>query len=866
MMIKVKSLKYFLFLFFIVSLTFSSVQAARVALIVKDSTSLSNTHEKKINNILTTMGFDVTLIDKNSIVDYSQFDLIVVAGRPGNVYSYEHLDNFVANIPVNDIPTVAIDSVYIDDWGWIIPGGISTLSSTNTQKIKIIDKSTSITKDYNVDDIVEVHIIPGKTIVDIVGGKYKLTPIASLVFNDNNAVIAVAEAGTQLYNDKMNKARIVFFGITNPLFWSDDAISLFKNSVNWTLSDIDNDGIYDYKDNCPSTYNPSQEDTDNDAFGDACDNCPFVYNHDQSDTDGDGIGDLCDADIDGDEILNNIDNCPLKYNPDQVDSDEDGIGDVCRILPYQVFLDVDDDKVDETAINENNITDDGFEVYYDSDTKAIPVDGDFDGMIDWLIDIAPYGTYEKYWDPDDNILTNIKKEFRDHYIDVDGDNETDIIYNSISRAFVLRRDVDYDSKIEEALDYNFDNSYDEYNDPDRSSKLLSMIDGDNDDRNDFIIGSVKPQVYWDPDDNILTNITEKDVDNDGDFEYTIDVDNDGNIEIVLNDNDIYNSPDLIVDEILVEPSSPVPGQNVKITAKIKNIGEYEAENFVVEFKIDNAIRENTTISLTENNSINLIFEWNNSESGTYMIRIIADANDVIRESNEKNNEKTKDVIVAQPKEESSGSGSGFKPKGTANFTGFPDKVEVFIGDNITVSGKFESTFNYNLYDVTFSLEPDGLDPDWYSISPETELQMTEGEKIDVSIEFNIPDDAEVYTYPITLKATAGSKFGDMKFSKEFSLILVEKLEVLTTTSTTTTSTSTTTIPEEERPLSPLTGLYLFVQSNPLLIAIIIVIIVIIYSILPKGKGKYVFGKGWVKFISKFKYLSTQDLKSLLTKW
>jgi len=97
------------------------------------------------------------------------------------------------------------------------------------------------------------------------------------------------------------------------------------------------DGVGDVCDNCKYDENPGQEDADGDGDGDVCDNCPQTANPDQADADGDGLGDVCDAypgasdlqDYDHDTVPDAVDNCPQSANADQKDTNKDGEGDAC---------------------------------------------------------------------------------------------------------------------------------------------------------------------------------------------------------------------------------------------------------------------------------------------------------------------------------------------------------------------------------------------------------------------------------------------------------------------------------------------------------------------------------------------------------
>lgn len=102
--------------------------------------------------------------------------------------------------------------------------------------------------------------------------------------------------------------------------------------------------------------------------------------------------------------------------------------------------DVDDDCKNETAIDQNDNSTDGYEQYEDPDGSSEAKkskDGDNDEKIDHFIDTNDDEKPDKYWDPDDDILTDI-----------------------------TIKDVDYDETDEWVFDSDDDGELDKYYDPD----------------------------------------------------------------------------------------------------------------------------------------------------------------------------------------------------------------------------------------------------------------------------------------------------------------------------------------------------------------------------------------------------------------
>ena len=102
-----------------------------------------------------------------------------------------------------------------------------------------------------------------------------------------------------------------------------------------------------------------------------------------------------------------------------IDIDGNGIADIywdpdsgyILQLSQQAIRDIDEDSQTEYALDANDATDDGFELFLDPDsstTVSYSFDGDNDGKTDYLLDTNGTGEPDVYWDPDGLLLSIVQ--------------------------------------------------------------------------------------------------------------------------------------------------------------------------------------------------------------------------------------------------------------------------------------------------------------------------------------------------------------------------------------------------------------------------------------------------------------------------
>ncbi|MEM1671710.1 MAG: CARDB domain-containing protein [Archaeoglobaceae archaeon] len=108
-------------------------------------------------------------------------------------------------------------------------------------------------------------------------------------------------------------------------------------------------------------------------------------------------------------------------------------------------------------------------------------------------------------------------------------------------------------------------------------------------------------------------------------------------------------PDLIVSSISFNRTTIVVNQPVMINATVNNTGNADAGGFNVKFYINNSLLDTKRVlSLGAGSSTIVGTTWTPNSAGDYLIRVVADADGEVAESNENNNETSIIVTVQSP--------------------------------------------------------------------------------------------------------------------------------------------------------------------------------------------------------------------------
>ena len=109
-----------------------------------------------------------------------------------------------------------------------------------------------------------------------------------------------------------------------------------------------------------------------------------------------------------------------------------------------------------------------------------------------------------------------------------------------------------------------------------------------------------------------------------------------------------SGPDLTVPDIALSPPAPAINDTVTITVTIKNQGTALAAASLVVCYIDDAILATNSIgSLNAGSMVTTAFTWQ-AQTGSHIIRAVADSGEFITESNESNNTMTFTLTTLAP--------------------------------------------------------------------------------------------------------------------------------------------------------------------------------------------------------------------------
>ena len=105
-------------------------------------------------------------------------------------------------------------------------------------------------------------------------------------------------------------------------------------------------------------------------------------------------------------------------------------------------------------------------------------------------------------------------------------------------------------------------------------------------------------------------------------------------------------PDLIITDISWSPSSPDKVDTIAFTVTIKNQGSGSAGSSTVNYYVDGSyVGSDSVPALSAGSTSTQTFTWTANKCGNVQVKAVADANNAVSESNDKNNDRTETINV-----------------------------------------------------------------------------------------------------------------------------------------------------------------------------------------------------------------------------